>query len=53
VRPSIEQRRPSVATEDAPTPACPRVIGATADGKQLVTCGAPLPCTTHSNAAEP
>lgn len=27
--------------------ACPRVVGSTLDGKDLVTCGGPLPCGIH------
>lgn len=28
--------------------ACPRVVGATEDGKGLVTCGRALPCSRHA-----
>lgn len=26
---------------------CPRVVGASGDGKRLVTCGKPVPCEDH------
>lgn len=34
----------------APLPLCPRVVGATADGKRLRACGAPTPCTEHDTS---
>ena len=32
---------------------CPRVIGSTADGKWLVTCGRPTPCPMHTDELTP
>jgi hypothetical protein len=33
-------------------PLCPRVVGASGDGKRLLLCGQPLPCPRHLSAHE-
>lgn len=29
------------------TTVCPRVVGSTSDGREVVLCGTPLPCAKH------
>lgn len=31
---------------------CPRVVGASANGKRLVVCGQPRPCPEHSHVGQ-
>jgi hypothetical protein len=35
------------------TTVCPRVVGASDDGREMVLCGSPLPCAAHGRVVRP